>query len=143
LKANFYEPEYHGDYLLFSRHYGFSPSPSRVRIPTDNPQAETRVKYVKSNFLKGRKFRDINDCNTKLREWMESVSHEPVHGTTKRKPQEFFNQEERSKLQPLPGKDYELSLWLRRKVSSNCHLTFESNYYSLPLPTVAKKLHSN
>ena len=53
---------------------------------------------------------------------MEDVSHQMIHGTTKRQPREFFEQEEKRKLQSLPGEDYETSLLLRRKVGSNCHL---------------------
>jgi hypothetical protein len=140
LKAHFYEPEYQRDYLLFSRHYGFSPSPSRVRTPTDNAQAESRVKYVKSNFLRGKEFADINDCNRQLREWMERVSHERIHGTTKRRPRELFEQEERHRLQVLPAEDYEMSLWLRRKVGVNCHLAFENNYYSVPYAYCGKEV---
>jgi transposase len=82
LKSHFYEPEYQRDYFLFSQHYGFSPSPSRDRIPIDNAQAECRIKYVKRNFFQGRKFRNIDSCNRKLREWMESISHQRIHGTT-------------------------------------------------------------
>lgn len=140
LEAHFYEPEYQRDYFLFSRHYGFSPSPSRVRTPTDNPQAESRVKYVKRNFFNGRKFLDIDDCNRQLREWMENVSHQRIHGTTKKRPRELFEQEERAKLLSLPEKDYELSLWTQRKVSSNCHLTFENNYYSVPFAYCGKEV---
>lgn len=140
LEAHFYEPEYQRDYLLFSRHYGFSPSPSRVRTPTDNAQVETRVKYVKSNFFRGRKFNDIDDCNKRLREWMENVSHQRIHGTTKRRPTEYFEEEERGKLLKLPANDYELSSWLRRKISSNCHLTFENNYYSVPYAYCGKEV---
>ncbi|MGC8746631.1 MAG: IS21 family transposase [Candidatus Saccharicenans sp.] len=140
LKAHFYEPEYQRDYLLFSRHYGFSPSPSRVRTPTDNAQAESRVKYVKSNFFRGREFEDINDCNRQLREWTERVSHERIHGTTKRQPRELFEQEERPRLQVLPAEDYDMSLWLRRKVGLNCHLVFENNYYSVPYAYCGKEV---
>jgi len=140
LEAHFYEPEYQRDYLLFSEHYGFSPSPSRVRTPTDNAQAESRIKYVKRNFLRGREFVDIDDCNRQLREWMERISHQRIHGTTKRKPQELFEQEEKHKLQPLPAEDYEMSLWLRRKVGSTCHLVFENNFYSVSYAYCGKEV---
>ena len=140
LKAHFYEPEYQRDYYLFSKHYSFSPSPSRVRTPTDNAQAECRIKYVKSSFFRGRVFQDINDCNQQLREWTEDVAHQRIHGTTKRQPRELFEQEERGKLQSLSKEDYETSLWLRRKVGSNCHLVFENNFYSVPYAYCGKEV---
>jgi len=140
LEAHFYEPGYQRDYLLFARHYGFSPSPSRVRTPTDNAQAESRIKYVKSNFFRGREFQDIDECNRQLREWMEGVSHQRRHGTTKRHPREIFEQEERAKLQALPGEDYEMSLWVRRTVGSNCHVVFENNFYSVPSAFCGKEV---
>jgi len=85
-----------------------------VRTPTDNAQAESRIKYVKRNFFQARKFRDINDCNRQLREWMESVSHQRIQSMTKRRLRELFEEEEKAKLQPLPNKGYELSQWSRR-----------------------------
>ena len=48
---------------------------------------------------------------------MESVSHQRIHGTTRR-----------------------LSLWTRRKVGSNCHLVFDSNYYSVPYAYYGKEV---
>ncbi|MFQ6118783.1 MAG: IS21 family transposase, partial [Methanosarcinales archaeon] len=140
LRAHFYEPEYQRDYLLFSRHYGFSPQPSRVRTPTDNAMAESRIKYVKRNFFRGRKFKDINHCQRELREWMERVSHQRIHGTTKRVPTEVFKEEEKVKLKKLPEIDFELCDWVKRKVSSNCHIAFDNNYYSVPYAYCGKEV---
>ncbi len=140
LEANFYEPEYQRDYFLFSRHYGFSPLPSRVRTPTDNAMAESRIKYVKRNFFRARKFMNIAHCQRELREWMEQVSHQRIHGTTRRVPKEVFEEEERVKLKRLPERDFELCDWVKRKVSSNCHIAFDRNYYSVPYAYCGKEV---
>ncbi len=71
---------------------------------------------------------------------MESVSPQRVHGTTKRQPRELFEEEEKGKLRPLPGKDYETSLWFRTKVGSSCHIVVENNFYSVPYAFCGKEV---
>lgn len=132
LEANFYEPVYQKQYEEFAKYYNFLSIPCRVKTPTDKAKVESGVKYVKNNFFKGRNFKDYEEYKTKLDLWLEDICNSRIHGTTKKIPKEVFETEEKSKLNPLPHKDYDFSTWVTRKVNTNCHISFDSNFYSVP-----------
>jgi len=132
LQANFYEPVYQKEYLNFANYYRFKPIPCRIYTPTDKAMIESSIKYVKNSFIRGRRFKDIFDANTQLKEWTETVCNKRIHGTTKRIPDEVFEQEEKAQLLPLPDSDYQIRSFSKRIVSCNCHICFENNFYSVP-----------
>ncbi len=57
LEANFYGPIYQRMYKEFSDYYGFKPIPCRIYHPNDKGKVESGIKYVKSNFFLGRRFK--------------------------------------------------------------------------------------
>lgn len=132
LKASFYEPVYQKEYLNFANYYGFNPLPCRIYTPTDKAMIESSVKYVKNGFLKGRIFKDISEANSQLKEWTNKICNKRVHGTTKWIPDEVFLKEEKNQLLPLPVCDYQIRSFSKRTVSTNCHICFENNFYSVP-----------
>jgi len=69
VKAALYESHVHRTYLELAEHYGFLISPCRVRTPRHKGKLEAGVKYLKNNFLPGRRFIDIDEANEKLLLW--------------------------------------------------------------------------
>jgi transposase len=55
-RACFYDPDSNDIYLAFSKHWDFTPLPSRPRNPKENGKEERSGGYVKDNALKGRRF---------------------------------------------------------------------------------------
>lgn len=140
LEANFYEPIYQKQYQEFAKYYNFLSIPCRVRTPTDKAKVESGVKYVKNNFFKGRNFKTFEEWKTKLSLWLEDICNSRIHGTTKKIPREVFETEEKAKLNSLPFKEYDFSIWITRKVNSNCHISFDCNYYSVPYNFINKEV---
>ncbi|MDI6729718.1 MAG: IS21 family transposase [Thermodesulfovibrionales bacterium] len=139
LEANFYGPVYQKFYSSFAEYYGFKPIPCRIYRPNDKGKVESGIKYVKSNFLKGRKFINGVDCDRRLRQWMEDANRR-IHGTTKKIPFEVFEKEERNKLLPLPIARYQLYRVGTRLVYHDCHIYVDHNYYSVPFMYVGKEV---
>lgn len=139
LEANFYGPVYQRMYKEFAQYYGFKPIPCRIYRPNDKGKVESGIKYVKGNFFKGRSFKSGRDCDSKLRQWMESANKR-VHGTTKKVPLEVFKAEEKSKLLALPLSRYQLSEVGSRFVYHDCHIYVEHNHYSVPFQYVGKEV---
>ena len=139
IEANFYEPVYQRLYKNFADYYGFNPLPCRIYRPNDKGKVESGIKYVKSNFFKGREFTSSKDCDDQLREWLDRANGR-VHGTTKQVPREVFEKEEKAKLKPLPMGRYKLSKLGRRQVYHDCHIFVDYNYYSVPFDYVGKEL---
>lgn len=139
LEANFYEPVYQRMYKDFAQYYGFRPVPCRIYHPNDKGKVESGIKYVKGNFFQGREFDCGRDCDQKLRKWLEKANRR-VHGTTRKVPVEVFEEEERSRLLPLPALRYQLSKVGTRRVYHDCHIFVDYNYYSVPFEYVGQEV---
>lgn len=132
LEANFYEPSMQKDYAAFASHYGYLANLCRVYTPTDKGKIESNVKYIKNNCFKGRAFKDFQEARDFLAFWLDNTANKRKHGTTKLIPEEVFNDIEAERLSPLPENDYILSKSMDCLVATNCHITYRSNYYSVP-----------
>lgn len=140
LEANFYEPVYQREYEAFSKYYGFTSIPCRVRTPTDKAKIESGVKYVKNNFFKGRRLESYEEYEKALNNWLENICNSRVHGTTKKIPMEVFEMEEKQSLRPIKLKGYDFGIWTTRKVNVNCHISYDSNFYSVPYKHIGENV---
>jgi len=132
--------EFNQDFLEFSHHYGFVIKPCSPYHPEQKGKVESGVKYVKFNFLPGREFKNGNDKDKQLYSWMVNYANLRVHGTTKKVPNEEFEKVEKKYLQPLPENKFAFFQRGERIVKPNCHINFESNYYSVPSSLVGKQV---
>lgn len=129
--ANFYDPIYQEQYKRFADHYGFLPAPCRVREPQEKGKVESGIKYVCNNFFAGRKFSCHKEMVDALENWNIRCNNR-IHGTTKQKPDELFNNEEFGAMLSLPESEFDLSSWHIRKVGKDCHISLDNSYYSVP-----------
>lgn len=141
LEANFYEPIYQNMYKGFAEHYGFKPLPCRVYRPNDKGKVESGIKYVKTNFFLGRKFKNEDNLDQQLRQWVDRVCNGRIHGTTKKVPKEVFVSSEKQMLISLPRTEFKLSQMGTRKVYHDCHIYVDHNYYSVPFEYVGKEVN--
>ena len=129
--ANFYEPLYQRQYKMMADHHNCSIAPCRPYQPQEKGKVESGIKYVKNNFFAGREFQDHDDMVSQLSSWLDIVNNR-LHGTTKARPVDLFNDAEKEALIKLPTLDFDMSTWSSRKVAKDCHITFDNNYYSVP-----------
>ena len=139
LEANFYEPIFQSQYKNFAIHYGFKPLPCRVYTPNDKGKVEAGIKYIKNNFFLGRKFKNEDELNYRLKKW-NAKANTRIHGTTKKIPKEVFESDEKDKLLSLPIDDFKLAKVGTRKVYHDCHIYVNHNYYSVPFEYVGKEV---
>ena len=138
LETDFYEPVFQRTYASFANYYGFLAEPCRIYTPTDKGKVESNIKYVKDNCFKARDFEDIDTARIFLKNWLEKVANVRVHGTTKHIPMDMFNEEEKQKLLPLPKVEYVITDIKETTVYPNCHISCQSNYYSVPYQYVGE-----
>lgn len=100
---------------------------------------ESGVKYLKSNFLPTRSFRDLGDLNAQARAWVMTEAGTRVHGTTRERPLVLF-ESERALLQPLPAVAPDLGTWHRVVLHRDCHMVHDRALYSGPFTLVGKTL---
>jgi transposase len=133
LKAVFDDPQVQQSYRECAEHYGFLIAPNRPATPQHKGKVEQGgVHYVKRNFLGGREATRITQANRDVLVWCQTTAGLRIHGTTKEKPLERFEQIEREILDPLPESPYDLTIWKHVKVYRDCYVAFDQAFYSVP-----------
>jgi transposase len=124
-------PIFNPTYLDFANHYGFSIAPCGVRKGNEKGRVENGVGYVKKNFLAGLDLPDFRAINPAARLWLENIANVRIHGETRKKPVDLFQQEKPSML-PLPPHPYDIATVSQVRASSQFRITLDSNQYSVP-----------
>ncbi len=63
-----------------------------------------------------------------------------IHGTTRRRPVELFDETKKAMLQPLPDMPVQEAVWAKVKVHGNAHVAYEKNLYSVPFQRIRQTL---
>jgi transposase len=121
-------------YLELARYYGFLVDPAPPRSPEKKGKVEAGVKYVKTSFVAPRDLDalGIDGVQKDLQRWLAEIAHVRIHGTTREKPIELFDREERPAMKALPPVRFEIVVWKRAKVHPDSHVVFERRLYSVP-----------
>ena len=130
--ADALHPRFTRGFLEYARHRGFISDPARVRKPRDKPRVERSVPYVRERLFKGAQFRDLAELRDAARRWSLEVAGQRIHGTTRRRPLEVFEEEERPLLAPWDGEPYEVPDWRTAKVHADHHVACQYALYSVP-----------
>jgi transposase len=68
--------------LDFAGRFGFRPQVCRPSRPQTKGKVERTIGYVKDAFLVGRVFRDLDDMNCQVLDWLDTSANTRVHATT-------------------------------------------------------------
>lgn len=136
--------ENYGDLLLtqefqsYVDNENFTPVFCRKADPQSKGKIENVIKYVKNNFLKGRKFTNISSLNESVISWLDRTGNGKIHSTTRLIPKEQW-EIERKYLLPIRHLLKKPLSQTRKeyKVLKDNTISFKGNYYSLPLGTYA------
>jgi transposase len=133
LKAVFDDPQVQYAYRECAEHYGFLIAPCRVATPEHKGKVEQGgVHYVCRNFLGGRTATRLTQANQDVLGWCNTTAGLRIHGTTKEKPLERFQQIEKAVCKPLPLTPYDIAIWKHVKVYRDCYVVFGNAFYSVP-----------
>jgi len=119
-----------GTFADFAAHYGFRPrfcQPYRART---KGKVESGVRYLKRNFLAGRRFVDIAHLNREMELWLTQVADVRVHGTTGERPIDRFAHENLVDIGAVAP--YRLETVVTRQVPPDFLVSFGGNRYSVP-----------
>lgn len=138
LSTNIYEPTFQREYASMLYHYGSSPIACKVRYPQEKGKVESGVKYVKNNFFRGLKSKELSVIKQELSSWRDNICNKRIHGTTRKVPYEEYTNKEKAKLKRLPERRYEVFHIEERKVNKYGHIVFKNNFYSVPYTYMAE-----
>lgn len=125
-------------FLAFAQYWSFEPRVCRAYRAQTKGKVESGVKYVKRNFMPGRRFLDIVDFQAQLEEWNATIADPRIHGTTHIPPLERFV-EERSHLVPVSGHpSFRLRARQSRIVASDYLVSFDTHRYSVPFALIGQ-----
>ena len=122
---------YNPSLLALARHYRFQPRACRPYRAKTKGKVERPFSYIRQDFFLGRSFRNLDNLNAQLTDWLDTVANVRTHGTTQRVVAEAFAAEQ-PELQTLPEHRFDAVLKLERRVSHDGFIAVGGNYYSVP-----------
>ncbi|TIU23033.1 MAG: IS21 family transposase [Mesorhizobium sp.] len=102
---------YNRSLLALARHFGFQPRACRPYRAKTKGKVERPFRYIREDFFLARSFRNLDDLNEQLQDWLDTVANARLHGTTQRIVSEAF---------------------AARRVSHDGLVSIGGNYYSVP-----------
>jgi transposase len=139
LKADWFDPEINPKFADFCRHYAIHVVPCRPGTPQHKGKIERGVAYLRTNALKGRRFRSLAEENRFLSHWECSVADKRIHGTTRKQVAACF-EEERPHLQPLPASLFPCFQEGRRNVHRDSYVEVEKAFYEAPPELIGREV---
>lgn len=124
-------PIYQPRFLVFATHYGFRPNVLPPRKPKWKGKIEEPFKFITSNLLNGRDFRNLAHLNEVTAWWLDHRSDTHKHETTGERPIDRFERE-RDQLQPLPARPFDSAEVGYRVVSDAGFVAWDATPYAVP-----------
>lgn len=125
------KPLWHPRFRDFTSHYGYEAYLCKVADPDRKGKDERFFYYLERDFLRGSDFDSFNHINSQVRFWLDTVANRRVHGTTRRVPQEAWEQEHPF-LIALPESRYPTYDEELRKVGPDSVISVRGTPYTVP-----------
>lgn len=133
------EIKYNAQALLLSAHLGTELNACKCYWPRTKGKIEKPYQYIEEQFIKGNTFQSMEELNSRGKEFIREWNKE-VHTTTRRIPDEFFENEEFKALLPLPKTRFRMKPLEKRVISNDSYIHIDTNKYSVPVKYAAKQL---
>jgi transposase len=132
-KAHRYDPTINQAYTRLATHYDIAVVPARVRTPKDKAIVERTIQIFQRYFfmkVRHRTFTSLLELNHCLKEHL-LIFNRKKHRIFGRTREEMYL-DEKPHLRELPSERYKVATHSRAKLSRDCHLMFDHNFYSSP-----------
>ena len=137
-KADKYDPIFSRSFEEYARHRDFVIDAADKDAPKNKPHVERAVPYVRENFFRGETWIDLAHVQREARRWCLATAGLRVHGTTRRRPLEVFEAEERAALEPLVKERFDPPAWKQCKVHPDHTVCFGKALYTVPTRHIGK-----
>jgi len=105
------------EFLRFTRHWGFKARACRAYRAQTKGKVERPIYYIRDNFVYARDFLDDEHLDAERERWQERTANVRVHATTRERPRERFERDERHVLQALAERPYRSLILLPKKAA--------------------------
>lgn len=127
-------------FVAYAQERGFVVDATRVRRPQDKAKVERTVQYVQRSFWQGESFGSLQEGQEGVEKWCRDVAGRRIHGTTRQRPVEVFEAEERGLQLPAPESRYDLPRFLHVTVQRDHHVTADRALYSVPTAYIGEEV---
>jgi len=118
-------------YADMAAYYDFKIVACDAYCPEQKGTVENFVKYVKGNFMAGRKLEPYDQLRIAAADWCTHTANQRLHSRTGRRPAEH-HQAEKPSLKPLPLIPYDCDITKTVLVDKFAQFSFDGHRYSLP-----------
>lgn len=131
--------KYNTQALLVAAHLGTELNACNCYWPRTKEEIEKPFQYIEEQFIKGNTFLSMIDLNNRGKKFIQEWN-KVMHTTTRRVPDEFFENEEIKAILPLPAKRFRMKSLEKRVISNDSYIHIDTNKYSVPVKYATKKL---
>jgi transposase len=122
----------HPAFDAFCRDWGVDARVCQPYRARTKGKTESGVGYVKRNALAGLSFSSFAELEVHLGRWMVDADRR-IHGTTRERPIDRFEREERAMMRPLPANPLPVrQRRVSRRVATDCFVDVDTIRYSVP-----------
>jgi len=79
--------------LDYAANAGFSPRLCKPYRPQTKGKVERSIRYIRDSFLEGETFTSIDDMQTRLGIWLDTIANTRTHSTTGKRPIDMLSEE--------------------------------------------------
>lgn len=79
--------------LDYAQNAGFSPRLCKPYRPQTKGKVERSIGYIRDSFLEGETFTGLDDMQSRLDIWLDTIANVRIHDTTKRRPVDMLAEE--------------------------------------------------
>lgn len=135
---------YNPTFLDFAKHYGFQVTACPPYWPQAKGKVESTVKYLRNDFMQGRKFgRDffsLEELNIQVKKWVKDEANTRIHGTVGEKPIDRL-EDEQFLLRPIAEiLPYQISTFEERRCTKDAMVNYKYNFYTVPDEYARKRI---
>jgi transposase len=105
------------EFLRFASHWGFKARACRPYRAQTKGKVERPIYYIRDNFVYARDFLDDAHLDAERERWQERTANVRVHATTRERPRERFERDERHVLQALAERPYRSLILMSKKAA--------------------------
>lgn len=130
---------FHPRFAEFAGAHLFEARPCGVRRANEKGKVEVAIRYIRTSFFNGRRFRDLNDLNAQAARWRDETANQRLHSVTRERPIDRLPRD-RSNLLALPARPFDTDIIVPVRATQQCLVHFDGNAYSVPFECAGRSL---
>ena len=118
--------------LELAGHYHFRPQPCNVAAGWEKGSVERAIGYIRTSYADARHYRDLDDANAQLRQWVEGTANVRPWPGDRARTVDVVWEEEVPRLISLPEHDADTSHVQPVRSGKQPYIRFDLNDYTIP-----------